>query len=183
MKTYFIPIIAAAFLISCGEENKPEGSMELAEERNDEKFDVMEKDAQFMVDAANDGMMEIWLADLALQKSSNSEVKALATQTKADHEAAGAELTAMASQKNVSIPVTFSDELKKNHKNLVDETGADFDRDYMDLMVKHHKDAVKMFEKQSTDGSDADIKSWAASKVPTLRNHLEMAENTKANVK
>jgi putative membrane protein len=36
-----------------------------------------------------------------------------------------------------------------------------------------------MFQKEATDGKDADIKAWAAKTVPTLDMHLDMAKKTK----
>jgi putative membrane protein len=183
MKTYFIPIVATAFLLSCGENNKPEDSTEVAEERNDEKFDVMEKDADFAVKAADAGMYEVMIADLALSKTSNPDVKSLANMMKTDHTTANTELQALAKQKNISLPVSMSKDMQDKYDDLNKKTGTDFDKAYCDAMVKDHKDDVDLFEKQSTKGADQDMRSWAASKLPTLRHHLETAESTRDKVK
>lgn len=183
MKTIFVSIFAALLMMSCGEDKKPEGSAEIADERNDEKFDETEKDADFAVKAVDAGMQEVLLADLALQKTTNAEVKALATMAKADHEGANSELNALATQKNISLPQTMSDDLKKEYDDLINKTGSDFDKAYIDLMVKNHKNVVDLFEKESEKGNDPDMKSWAGAKLPSLRQHLEMAETTKDNLK
>ena len=44
-------------------------------------------------------------------------------------------------------------------------------------MVKDHKDDVDQFKKAAEKCEDAEIKSWAAEKVPVLENHLSMAES------
>src|SRR6185503_13939707 len=50
-------------------------------------------------------------------------------------------------------------------------SGADFDREYMDMMVKDHVKDVKEFEEASAKAKDADLKAWAAKTLPTLREH------------
>ena len=61
-------------------------------------------------------------------------------------------------------------------------SGADFDREYMDMMVKDHTKDVKEFEDASTKAKDADIKAWAAKTLPTLREHLQMARDVNSKV-
>ena len=50
---------------------------------------------------------------------------------------------------------------------------SDFDKEYCDMMVKGHKDAIDKFEKAINDASDPDIKAWASSMLPALRIHLD----------
>ena len=61
--------------------------------------------------------------------------------------------------------------------------GTDFDKDYMDLMVKDHKDDIDEFEKAAEKSEDPDVKSWAAGKVTTLRHHLEEAQRVRDALK
>jgi putative membrane protein len=44
------------------------------------------------------------------------------------------------------------------------------------MMVKDHKKDIDLFEREANNGEDADLKSWASGKLPTLKHHLEMAE-------
>jgi putative membrane protein len=82
-----------------------------------------------------------------------------------------------------------ADEAKmmKKHQEMVSKmsalSGADFDRKYMEHMVKDHEKDVSLFERESTRGSDADVKAWATKTLPTLRDHLRMARDTEAKVK
>jgi putative membrane protein len=52
---------------------------------------------------------------------------------------------------------------------LVDLSGDEFDRGYVNLMVKDHEQDVKAFEMQSTKANDPDIRAWAAKTLLTLR--------------
>ena len=43
-----------------------------------------------------------------------------------------------------------------------------------------HKDAVSLFERYSKSGDNPKLKDWAGKTLPTLRHHLEMAEDLTA---
>ena len=43
------------------------------------------------------------------------------------------------------------------------------------MMVNGHRDAIAMFEKVSTQSTDADVKGWAGAILPDLHKHLEHA--------
>lgn len=183
MKIYLIPMLAALSLMSCGDNKKPDDSTEVAEKRNEEKFEITEKDAEFAVKATVASLFEVKAAELALVRSSNAQVKDLAQMMKTDHSAANTELDAVAKQKNISVPDTVDSEHSKKYYELAEKTGSDFDKAYVDMMVKGHKDVIDFFEKESNDGKDQELKSWATMKLPTLRHHLEMSETTKDKIK
>jgi putative membrane protein len=77
--------------------------------------------------------------------------------------------------------------MMKKHQDMVSKmsalSGAEFDRKYMEHMVKDHEKDVAAFERESTAGSDADVKAWAAKTLPTLREHLQLARDTHMKVK
>ena len=50
---------------------------------------------------------------------------------------------------------------------------SDFDKEYVNMMISGHKDAIDKFEKASTDAADSEIRSWAASMLTVLRQHLD----------
>lgn len=72
--------------------------------------------------------------------------------------------------------------MMKQHDKLSKLSGADFDREYMSLMVKDHTKDVKEFEDASTKAKDADLKAWASKTLPTLREHLQMARDINGKV-
>lgn len=129
------------------------------------------------------GLFEVKAAELALSRTSNADVKALAEMMKTDHAAANGELSGLVKQKNISVPDTMDAEHSKKYHDLMEKTGSDFDKEYVDMMVKGHKDVIDFFEKESKDGKDQELMSWASGKLPTLRHHLEMSESTQDKVK
>jgi len=172
-------------LVSCGTKDGREDSTEVAEEQNEEimQSNKAEEDAEFAVEAADGGMMEVEMGTLAITKAASPEVKQFAQKIVDEHTRTNNELKALAEKKNISLPTTLGDEYQRKLENLREKTGAEFDKEYMDLMVKDHKEDVKEFEEQAEDGTDPEIKEWASSKLPTLRNHLEEAERVHEAVK
>ena len=62
------------------------------------------------------------------------------------------------------------------------ETGASFDRAYVEYVIDEHEDAIELFEDQSARGTDAELKAWAEAKLPTLREHLKIARDLKSKL-
>lgn len=172
-------------MVACGGKNGREDSKEMAEDQNDEKFEdsKTEDDADFAVEAASGGMMEVELGTLALTKASSAQVKQFAQMMVDDHTKANNELKDLAQRKNITLPTTMADKHQRKYDKLNEKSGADFDKDYMDLMVDDHKEDVKKFEDEAEDGKDADVKTWASSKVATLKHHLEEAQRVQDAVK
>lgn len=71
----------------------------------------------------------------------------------------------------------------KKYDELAKKTGADFDKAYLSAIIDDHKKNIKLFERESKRGDDAELKSWATNTLPTLRHHLEMAQAIEKDVK
>jgi putative membrane protein len=139
-------------------------------------------DRKFVMDAAEGGMAEVELGRLAASKGTNSDVKAFGQRMVDDHTKANDKLKAIASEEGVTLPTTLKGEMKAMHDKLSKASGAEFDKMYMSHMVKDHQKDVKEFEKESKSGKDADVKQFAADTLPTLREHLQMAQTTATKV-
>jgi putative membrane protein len=189
MKKSVLNILLAATLLvsfSCGNKSgQGEDSKEVAEDQNEEKFEdsSIERDTEFAVAAADGGMMEVELGKLAQTNASSAQVKQFAQMMIDDHSKANEELIALAQQKNITLPSSLSDKKRKKYDDFAEKKGEEFDKDYIDFMVDDHKDDIDKFEKQADKGNDADLKAWASGKLPTLRHHLEMAQQAKDAVK
>jgi putative membrane protein len=152
-----------------------------ADKANEKKFEDthMEKDADFVVKAANDGMYEVQVAALAKTNASSEKVKELAEKMIKDHSKANEELKMIAAKKNITIPEKLSDKRQKDFDDLTKLKGADFDKKYAKGMVGDHKDAIDLFQKEADKGMDGELKAWAAGKIDTLKHHLHMAEEVR----
>lgn len=171
-----ISIIVPILIISaCSNYSKQEDTKEIAEDKNDAKFDNerQEKDAQFLVNAAEVNLEEVKLAKLAQEKGLTTLVKDLGKMMEEAHSKSFADLSVLAKTKVISIPTAATQNAQDAYNNLNDKSGTDFDKAYLDLMISKHKDAVETFEKATEDTNDADIKNWAAKSLPELRKHLD----------
>ncbi len=173
-----------AFGSSCGENKNESESVEVAEEKNEEKFDdgKMEDDREFLVKAASGGLMEVELGKMAQTQGASAEVKKFGQQMVTDHSKANEELKTIAANKNITVPSTPGEDAQEHINELKEKRGADFDKAYMNLMVDDHQEDVNAYEKEANSGDDADIKAFAAKIVPTLKQHLDMAKTLKDKV-
>ena len=170
-------VVLTLTLPSCNN-SKPEDTKEVAEEHNDAKFsNAKEDDAKFLVNAAEINLEEIELGKLAQTRGSLNHVKELGEMMVTDHTNALSDLKALAAKKQVTIPTTLTDKGMSANKKLMDTKVPKFNKEYADMMVSGHKDAVAIFEKASTNAQDADIRNWATSMLPVLRKHLDHAIN------
>ncbi len=134
-------------------------------------------DTNFMKAAAEGGMAEVDLGQLAVEKASSSDVKKFGQRMVDDHSKANDELKRLASQKNVDLPQNLSAKDKATKATLENLSGEQFDQAYMKDMVKDHKKDVSDFQRESRAAQDPDVKKFAAQTLPTLEDHLKLAES------
>ena len=140
-------------------------------------------DRSFLTKAAQGGVAEVELGKLAQDKAQNPQVKEFAARMVKDHGEANEKLKKIASSKGVDLPSDASKSARSEMDKLAQKSGGDFDREYMKHMVSDHKKDVSEFEKQAKSGKDAELKAFADQTLPTLREHLKMAQSAEAAVK
>ena len=52
----------------------------------------------------------------------------------------------------------------------------------MDTMVQDHQKAIDLFQQEAKSGKDADLKGFAKATLPTLQQHLDLAQKTQEQV-
>jgi len=133
-------------------------------------------DKDFVAKVASAGQFEVKSSQLALQKSTNTDLKMFAQQMVNDHTKASQDLTTLASRKGWAMPTAMDAEHTEMLNRLGKLQSYDFDKAYGDIQVKEHEKAVTMFGQAAKDVQDADLKAWANKTLPTLREHLQMAQ-------
>ncbi len=138
---------------------------------------MMAMDEAFARKAAAGGQAEIELAIVAQQQAANEHVKHLAQRIETDHKKANDELMAIASRKNFNIdPKPTADHIKVKQR-LEKLSGAEFDRAYVQAMIKDHQKDIREFEQVATNGGDPVLKAFAAKTLPNLKEHLKLAQD------
>ncbi|HZB44739.1 MAG TPA: DUF4142 domain-containing protein [Pyrinomonadaceae bacterium] len=136
----------------------------------------MTSDHKFAMEAAMGGMMEVELGRLAASKGASDEVKQFGQRMVDDHSKANSELMQIASGKGMTLPTAPDAKHQSGIQKLSALSGEKFDKEYVKMMVKDHKKDVAAFEKEASGGMDAELKAFAASTLPTLREHLQMIQ-------
>ncbi|HET6408513.1 MAG TPA: DUF4142 domain-containing protein [Chthoniobacteraceae bacterium] len=144
--------------------------------------DLAGKDERFLKNAAQGGMSEVQLGELAKGKATNKGVKDFAAMLAADHSKANEELKSLAGQKGVELPSDIEVGQKMSREKLDQLSGAEFDKEFVEQMIKDHKKTIDLFEDASKEVKDADVKSFADKTLPTLRGHLQQVEALKGSV-
>ena len=198
-KIMLIPALSlAAFMVACNSSETSNTSTDSSGINNtDDTATVIRNDSttavntdtdnnntDFLTEAAGGGMMEVQLGQLAKTHASSQAVKDFGSMMVRDHSNANTQLKSIATKKNVTLPATLPEKLQKHVDDLTAKNGAEFDKDYISMMVDDHEKDIKLFEKcAKNDKEDADVKGFAAKTLPTLYKHLDAAKAIKDKMK
>lgn len=134
-------------------------------------------DEEFAHQAANGGMAEVALGELAVQKATDPKVKEFAHMMIKDHTKANEELKALATNKNITLPSAPAADKLMVKENLAKLSGSAFDKAYMEQMVNDHTKTIALFEKGMTTVEDPELKTFIENKLPTIKRHLEHCQS------
>lgn len=130
----------------------------------------------FVEDASAKGVAEVEAGKLAQEKGSSADVKSFADMMVKDHTAANEKLKSIADAKK--LEVSDSAQLMDKAKAMILElrSAKSFDQAYANNQVKAHEATIALFEKEASEGKDAELKAFATATLPTLQAHLEKAK-------
>lgn len=163
--------VASAAIFAQAPQPKPQPTT--ASKPNQPAAQASSEDSAFAMKAAEAGMKEVEQGKMAAQKAANAQVKAYANKLVKDHTTANNQLKAIAKRHNIELPASAP----AASDAWTSQTGAAFDKAFIDAQVSAHQDAIALFEKQSKEGSDKEMKAFAAKQLPGLRVHLKQAQD------
>jgi putative membrane protein len=140
------------------------------------------QDAYFLKKAAAGGNSEVALGRLALDKSSNDDVKKFAQKMVDDHTAMGQDLQTVAKGLNVDLPTGPSSSDKKEFTKLQSLSGPAFDKEYVSYMVKDHKKDLSDFKSENASTQNGQVKDLTSKGASIISQHLQMAETLEGQV-
>jgi putative membrane protein len=174
--TAVLALSAAPLFAQTGSQTSSRASGQSADAKNNSA------DHHFVTEAAVGGMAEVELGKLASEKGSSDQVKQFGQRMVTDHGKANDELKTLAQSKNITLPTDLDAKHKATRDRLAKMSGEAFDRAYMQEMLADHRKDVSEFRKESQSGKDPEIKAWAAKTLPTLEEHLTMAQSSRGAV-
>lgn len=133
------------------------------------------QDMQFIHTAAPAGLSEVQEGQLA-QSKGNSAVQKIGARMVADHTKINQQLSSLAQTKGVTVPSSVTNVQAAQAAQLKEMGGASFDRLYLRDQRRAHEQAIKLFQTEAQNGTDADLKKFASTTLPTLQEHLQMIE-------
>lgn len=143
---------------------------------------IRSNDEQFIKTMATGGLMEVEAGKLASARATHPEVKKFGQTMVSDHSKSNEKLKALAATRKFDLPTALDGEKKAEKTKLEAQSGPAFDAAYMDAMVKAHRKTVSLLQQQINTGKDATIKRFAEETLPTVKRHLEMAQQLQAKV-
>jgi putative membrane protein len=151
-----------------------------ATQQNQTKISTL--DRQFITDAAQGGMAEVSLGQLATQRATSDEVKQYGQRMVQEHTRANKELMQLATKKGVTPPTTLGSKYEAVRARLLQVPGGSFDQAYMnEAGVNGHLESAAVYQRQIQLGQDQDLKAFAAKTLPTVQEHLQMAQGMARN--
>lgn len=134
-------------------------------------------DQTILVGMAQANMAEVAAGKMALEKSSNADVKKFAQTMIDDHSKALDSVTEVAKAKEVSLPAEPDSAHKAMAARLQKMSGDAFDKAYMkEAGVADHNKVHAKLKKDEMAAKDADVKALAAKMLPTVEAHLQTAK-------
>lgn len=176
MKTLIVPVVCLAFSMPVLAETVSESS------GLNSVTGTAPSTADFVKEVAVSDMFEIKSSQLAQQKG-DEPAKTFAGAMVKDHTKTSGELKSLI--ETGKVKATIPADLDSTHKAMIDKLGSlagkDFVRQYDSDQVSAHKSAVDIFTRYANGGENPQLKQWAATTLPTLKHHLEMAQTIYKN--
>jgi putative membrane protein len=133
-------------------------------------------DASAMKQLAQANLSEIAAGKTAVSKAQSPDVKKFGQKMVDDHSKMLSDLQALAKKKNVALPQDANMKDMAQMKLMERKSGADFDKDYMDHMVKDHEKDLKDVQDIAAKAKDPEFKSAVQQASGKIKEHLELAQ-------
>lgn len=177
-------LLASAALIGLMAQPAPARSQDTTEQRpaQEVQHELAQEDLEFATKAAQGGIQEVRLGELAEQQAATPEVQQFGQRMVADHGQSNEQLTQIMQGKGIELPEEMSKEGQELYDELQGKAGAEFDQAYMDEMLRDHQADIEEFQQYAETGQDPDLRSFAEQTLPILEQHRRLAQQTREQV-
>jgi putative membrane protein len=140
-------------------------------------------DHTFLLNAATAGLEQVRLARLAVLRAANPDVKGFAQRLVDERGKANDQLRQLASGKGVKdLPAHPDRSTQALFDSLDKRSGDNFDVSYIQQTVADMVSDVAQFDAEAQNGADADLRKFAASVLPALRERLRTAQAIESKI-
>jgi putative membrane protein len=133
-------------------------------------------DVDFILGANSSNITQIAMGHAADDQGAKPGIHSLANRIVSSHTKADQALRLLASQKNVDLPARTDID---DHSELADlharKPGGDFDAAYVKNVIDDHDRMIAMYEAAAHESVDPDIRRYADTMLPALRENRDQA--------
>ena len=144
------------------------------------------QDRAFVATATSASAEEVAAGKIAEHDSENRDVQRFAHRMVQDHTRASDELKRIAQSDGFALPhgmdATARHEVGALRKTKSHDARFGFDARYMAHQASDHHHVIDAFRKEADQGRNADLRRFATDTLPTLREHLQLAEQTQRDL-
>lgn len=154
--------------------NRTRESSEVAKEENRDNFESREEkqEADFVVEAVARSYANIRFAQLAMNKSANSDIREVAAMIEKDEAAELRKFTGLANKKGIAIPLEENKDARDKLNELANQEKTEFNEKWCRNLAKRNEREIQSFESMWEKTSDNDLKELINASLPEMRNHL-----------
>lgn len=152
------------------------------QETSQESRKATTSDAEFAKKAAQGGLAEVKLGQLAEQNGSNNAVKEFGQRMVQDHTKANDQLKHVAAKEKISLPGDLDPKDQAVYDALAKLSGPAFDKAYARDLIRDHQQDIVDFNGEANSGRKSAIKDFAEQTLPTLQDHLKQAREMRQTV-
>ncbi len=132
------------------------------------------KDKMFLRKAAEGGIAEVKLGQLAAEKGASDEVRTFGAKMVADHTQLNNQMKPIADSMGVRLPKDMNKMDQAEYDKLSALSGPDFDQEYLTDMVKDHRKDLREFHMESMATNDPTLKAAVDKGEAVIREHTRM---------
>jgi putative membrane protein len=136
------------------------------------------QDKRFIRSAAEAGVGDVKLAELAVQKSSSPAVKELAQRMIDDHTAINNDIADVADNVGVPLPRKMSKRDQAEYEKLNGLSGKDFDTEYVTYIAKEHWQDLHTFHQEASAAEMPGLEPEIVKALHTMHEHLKLISET-----
>jgi putative membrane protein len=134
------------------------------------------QDKMFLRKAAEGGIAEVKLGQLAVQKGGSDEVKAFGQKMVDDHTKLSNQMAQVADTMGVMLPKSMNKEDQAEYDKLAKLTGNDFDIEYLSFMVKDHHQDLRAFRIEAASPTDPTLHDAVVQAEGVIHDHKVMVD-------
>jgi putative membrane protein len=131
-----------------------------------------DQDKTFFAKVSQGGMYEVELGKLAQDKAVTQDVKDSGNTEMHDHMLVGDKLKSIVEANGMQFPSSLNAEFQARLDKMSALPAGQFDAAYIDDMKKIHLADGAAFKKEASEGSNPDLKAFAAETYRIVQRHL-----------